>query len=321
MAILAWLLGRVPLESAGEPLGRACASPSGSPWVPIPAPTPRASRSTETRHADPRVRHPRARPAPRGLRLLHPGAVPRRHRLLPLPDLPRARRPGPSGSSSPSTSCSSRNEEAALAARLPARGQPRRGTEQPPGGGRWGALHAAGPLASSSASREARSAEPFAGRSRVARWRAAPDGPDMAAAAAPSGPADDSVASPAAPRTGSSRGRSPDASCAVPHAIRGCGPGSPGPDRGPRHVTWGRFAAPARSVAQVRSLDPRPLCGTMLDLRQAARGGLRYPGRAPAPTEIGDSPPPPLGHRAPDASWSASTRSAAPPESTTDRCR
>jgi len=52
MAILAWLLGRVPLESVGEPLGQQASF--GVPLGPNPCPNPSCISRTETRHADPR---------------------------------------------------------------------------------------------------------------------------------------------------------------------------------------------------------------------------------------------------------------------------
>ena len=54
MAILAWLLGRVPLESAGEP--SESVESYGVPVGPNPCPNPSCISRTETRHAEPRFR-------------------------------------------------------------------------------------------------------------------------------------------------------------------------------------------------------------------------------------------------------------------------
>ncbi len=52
MAILSWLLGRVPLESAGEAHGQQ--ESYGVPMGPNPCPNPSCISRTETRHAEPR---------------------------------------------------------------------------------------------------------------------------------------------------------------------------------------------------------------------------------------------------------------------------
>ncbi len=54
MAILAWLLGRVPLESSGVPALRP--ESHGVPMGPNPCPNPSCISRTETRHAEPRFR-------------------------------------------------------------------------------------------------------------------------------------------------------------------------------------------------------------------------------------------------------------------------